>query len=195
MSSAKEREEAEKKACDLNSQGMNNYDNGHLEEALVLYRKALSVEDEGRVGQTQTRANTLHQIGLIILDNLNQSEEAERFLRQALEISIKVKGKESERTGITFGVLGGCLVEQGKLDEAEEFLKSAIIAYEKSGSSVESFLAFHLASSLQNLPGKLDEAEALQRKWLPISEKEFKTNSWEHSLSTFLRLHLLFTFT
>eukprot|EP00118_Oscarella_pearsei_P021873 m.248773 g.248773 ORF g.248773 m.248773 type:complete len:73 (+) comp40294_c0_seq23:204-422(+) len=70
MSSAKEREEAEKKACDLNSQGMNNYDNGHLEEALVLYRKALSVEDEGRVGQTQTRANS--EMNLILRITLEQ---------------------------------------------------------------------------------------------------------------------------
>eukprot|EP00118_Oscarella_pearsei_P021875 m.248782 g.248782 ORF g.248782 m.248782 type:complete len:107 (+) comp40294_c0_seq27:114-434(+) len=100
MSSAKKKEEAEKKALDLNSQGCSNYQNGLREEALVLYREALSVEDEGRVGQTETRADTLHQIGLILHD-LNQSEEAERFLRQALEMEIKVNGKENEFTGIS----------------------------------------------------------------------------------------------
>src|SRR5207247_5059564 len=57
--------------------------------------------------------------------------EAEKMLREALEIQRKSLGNENPRLGVALNNLGGALYRQGKLTDAAPLLREAVNLYRK----------------------------------------------------------------
>jgi tetratricopeptide (TPR) repeat protein len=115
----------------LNNLGGLNLMLGKPEEAIEYlkssYATALDADSEGEAAQATGSLAAVHL-------ELNDFEQAERFARQALGL---LEGRVDflHEIGSSQLVLGRALMEQGRLDEAEEAFRAADSSFEQLSSS------------------------------------------------------------
>eukprot|EP00118_Oscarella_pearsei_P019691 m.210319 g.210319 ORF g.210319 m.210319 type:complete len:187 (+) comp39745_c0_seq2:44-604(+) len=167
--------QAEKKALDLLRKGLKEDENGEVSNALSLFKEALSVLDEGHVVMTRTKASALHNIGWIYWD-LDDFAESERFSRQALEIKDKTPLTRGLSEAQTLRTLGSSLIYQGKLNEAEGVMKSAVTVFKKLNSPPKYLCLNCDLTTLYRYKESYLEAEQYSRKaldhHLQVSDKQ-----------------------
>ncbi len=164
------------------------WDLAQYEQSEELYRRALAMRQElvirarGDADAQLAVAETTSHLAAS-LDSLDKSEEAEVVYRQALHIRELVP--EDHRGGLTLWGSGGmswvgvqnnlamCLVGQGKLAEAEGYLRAVAQALQPEAPSPR------LAAAMGNLgfclweKGELDEAQTLLESGLAMKREVF----------------------
>ena len=103
---------------------------GKLEEAETLFRRALTVNE--RVLGTD-HPDTLNSVGWLgsLLHDQGKLEEAEAMYRRSLEASERVLGGDHPGTLSSTNNLGSLLKDQGRLEEAEVLFRRALEGSER----------------------------------------------------------------
>ena len=98
------------------------------------------------------------------LMNQGRFVEAEIEVRETLKEAIGLGGKESIKTGNILVLFGKILLSQGRLDDADKIIHSAIHTFENSGLSRDSFIIRKASMILgQILVAKLEFSEAMKQ--------------------------------
>ncbi|KAJ5738113.1 hypothetical protein N7493_001268 [Penicillium malachiteum] len=156
----------------LNSLGLLYSDQGKLQEAEEMFRRALAGREKA-LGPHHT--STLHTVNN--LGNLYSYQgkllEAEEMFRRALEGREKVLGLDHTSTLGTVNNLGNLYSYQGKLQEAEEMYQRALAGREKAlGPDHMSTLGtVNNLGNLYSYQGKLEEAEEMYQRALAGRKK------------------------
>ena len=109
--------------------------------------------------------SAINNLGALLI-HLRRFDEAEPYLREALEGRRRVLGKDHPTTLTSINNMGALLYNQGRLDEAEPYLRAALESCRRLFGKDHP----HTLSSIGNLSillhrqGKLDEAEKLARE-------------------------------
>lgn len=106
------------------------------DDAERAYRTAL--EEAEAPGQSEsTLADCLHRLGVYYDQNFRGSRaEAEKLLRRALSIRESIYGPLHRQVGATSLALGMLCRHDGRLDEGEEFYRSALRIFESTGDDL-----------------------------------------------------------
>ena len=182
------------------------WDLAQFEQAAELYRRALAMRQELVIhargdpdAQLAVAETTSHLASS--LDWMDKSEEAEMFYRQALHIRELVP--EDHRGGLTLwgsgmswvsvqNNLAMCLLGQGKLDEAERYLRAVAQALQPEAPSPR------LAAVMGNLgwclwdKGELEEAQTLLKSAVAMKREVLRPDDRRLAISLhdLGRLHL-----
>ena len=136
-------------------------------------RRAVVAEQAERLSTQRAQAaerraqDEARQLG-DALYQLGDLHQAERFLKDSLEMQKKVIGEENLEVATTLHSLGQVLIRQGKLTEAEPVLNQALTMRQELLGNRDPNLAdsFVSLASVFQLKGKLAEAEKLLRQAL-----------------------------
>jgi len=117
-------------------------------------------------------AGLLHEMGLYLVEHARYAE-AERYLRQALQIKQKVLPAEHSETATTLHELGRVSWNQGRYAEAERYWQQALQMYQKVLPAEHSYIAATLSAlGTVNLEqGKYVEAERYFQQALQMDQK------------------------
>jgi tetratricopeptide (TPR) repeat protein len=99
--------------------------NHRPEEALAMELRAIDVLEKGGVDQTSSGAGMLYNIALTY-DVLRRPADTERMLRRALAIEERLLDPDHPQIVAARVLLGGALLRQGRLDEAEKSLRETL---------------------------------------------------------------------
>ncbi len=113
----------------LNVLGKLNYHKGNYKEAKALYEQASQFVSSNRLTETALHAETLNHQGenfaaLADYENAIASHET------AYELRKKLFGPNNEKTGSSLQNLAGALRRNGKLLQAEDFYRKALVIHE-----------------------------------------------------------------
>lgn len=136
---------------------------GHFRDAEPLFQKAYDLSPAGG----RERAELQWNIGMLLRED-GRYDEAEIFLRGALELLNELWGPSHPRTTratLSLGILAG---DRGDFDQARELLSAADRALEEHlGPSHPERIAVWIHSArVERLAGDLDQAENLLRRAL-----------------------------
>ena len=128
------------------------------QDAIDVYKRALQIPENNTL-----YSNPILEMGMI-LDKLGNSRDAERYMRQALEIRTKLLSKDNLQITTAQQVLGGLLVNCKRYSEAEPLL---IESYQslKATTPINDQRRIEAARNLLTLYskwGKPDKAEQYQ---------------------------------
>jgi tetratricopeptide (TPR) repeat protein len=137
---------------------------GRFDAAIALSGRALSLTSPGSEDYVILSGN----LG-VIYQTRGDLDEAERWLRKALEIFEKLGRLED--MAIQYGNLGLIYRTRGDLDEAERWLRKELEIEEKLGRLEGMANAYGNLGLIYRTRGDLDEAERWHRKSLEIEEK------------------------
>lgn len=114
-------------------------------------------------------------------------DEAAKFGQQAVDLSIKIYGKNNRETAVAFTNLGVIYREKKKFRESVESLQKAVAVYESIPDlkSREQVTAYETLAFSQILSGKEKEAEANYLKAIETAENKFGKESKESFSPTF----------
>jgi CHAT domain-containing protein/tetratricopeptide (TPR) repeat protein len=165
-------------AVSLDNLGLVKHDTGAYSEAEKLHLEA--AEQFRRQGRELDYATALHNAGSLYLTM--GRPEAEGFLDRALAIRQALLPSASYGVATTLADLGRLRLEQGRLDDADDLLREAVDAFEKSGLPREHPDVMKALGNLQmvavasgrfadSLPLQLD-ALAQARRTLPPDHPE-----------------------
>ena len=145
---------------------------GDPEQALAISREALDIAKQTPEGDRSVSWG-MFNIASSLLD-LGRFSEAETLYRQALDHSVKYRGKVSYETGSYTANLGRALIKQGKVDEAEAMLQTSVSVFEKVPTGSSPYLLGVSWSNLGQLAyerGDLKTSEERLRKAIDVLEK------------------------
>lgn len=163
---------------------------GNTAEAGSLFRRNIDIERKlAKRGNldTRTMAYTLADYGGL-LDQM-ADKDAESYLREGLQYSHQLTGKDHVIAAMLYNDLGDVAYRKGDLSEAERMGRAAIDEYRKApeGKYVE------MATTLSNLgavlirEGKYDDAEPFVREGLDLRQK-LLGNAHPDTAMSFFRL-------
>ena len=142
------------------------------EKALIISREALAIAYQTPEGDRSVSWG-MFNIASSLLD-LGRFSEAEALYRQALDYSVKYGGKVSYETGSYTSSLGRVLVRQGKIEEAEAMLQTAVSIFEQVQTGSSPYLlgvSWDILGQLAYERGELDASEARLRTALEVLTK------------------------
>jgi tetratricopeptide (TPR) repeat protein len=151
-------------------------------EAEQLYRSALAARRKVLGADDRAIAESLNDLGLLLLQNQRDYSAAEPLFREALEINRRAFGNEHLEVSITLNNLGLLLRDTGRYGEAESLLREALVidrhvlGDEHPGVGV---VLNNLANLLQR-KGDLAGAESFYREALALNQKAFPNRPDEH---------------
>ncbi len=138
---------------------------------------------------------TLKQINQNVVSSYrNQKfDEAIKFGQQAVDLSLKIYGRENRETAVAYTNLGVIYRDKKKFKESIENLQKAVEVYESIPNlkSKEQITAFETLAFSQTLGGMEKEAESNYLKAVETAESKFGKESKE-SLSATLNLANLY---
>lgn len=134
---------------------------GDSAKAERFYRQNLEIADESKM-PLQYKLGYLAYLALTLSDQ-GKFDEAEKYLRQSIEILQQQSAFESIEITNLKTSLGSVLTEKGQLDEAEKNLKEAEQSYRKlqNPNSVPIFDNLRLQAQVLYKKGNFKEAEKL----------------------------------
>ncbi|CAN0251388.1 unnamed protein product [Scytosiphon promiscuus] len=146
---------------------------GDRDEAEVLLRRWLRIQEAKLGPEAVEVVNTLHELGFCVTES-GRLEEAEELLRRCLGVREAKLGPEDMEVANTLYQLGFCVQNAGRLEEAEEFLRRCLgIREAKLGpADVEVANTLYQLGLWVRESGRLEEAEELLRRCLGIREAE-----------------------
>jgi len=108
----------------------------------------------------------------LLYQQLGRFNEAEAFLKKALEIREDKLGKDHPLTAAIYHYLAGLYLHMGRFEEAETFYKKALEIVEKTpGKEIETASTYNNLAVLYRQMGRFEEAETFFKKALEIVEK------------------------
>ncbi len=132
---------------------------GQMDEALVLFRKALELADSSFQGQV------LRTLG-VLQENLGHMDLAQDLFQKSLMADRKTGNRASE--GITLGNLGVLYYHQGRMTEARDLFEKVLYMQTKSGNRAGKGIALGNLAIVQHKLGRIDEARSFYKKALEI---------------------------
>lgn len=126
---------------------------GRLEEALALFGQALRIDQAAR--NDRGIAVSSNELALVYEDR-GDLQQAEKLYRQSYLGFLKVGHRKN--AGVLAGNIGGILLLQGKLKDAEELLQSALALDHESGAKDAEAGAHRTLSELALQRGSLTHA-------------------------------------
>ena len=155
----------------MNQVGALLRDQGRLEEAAMLLRRAVAA-GERDAGQVVVTLASIHHLGWTLMDQ-GKYEEGELFCRRALEGRVKVLSVEHEDTLESMNNLAALVEDLDQLEEAEELYRRALKGREKvlGSEHPDTLTSVNNLAMLLEDRGQLEEAEAMYRRSLAGSEK------------------------
>jgi tetratricopeptide (TPR) repeat protein len=142
--------------------------------AMDPHTRALALRRQWQGDDHASTVNLLHLIGVALL-NQRRIDEAEPYIREALERTEGVLDEDDPVVLLSLNNLGGVLFSQGKLAEAEPFYERALAGRRRTlGPDHRSTLrSTSTMGSLLMLQGKLPESEAFFLKAYEGQERAF----------------------
>lgn len=112
-------------------------------------------------------------------------DEALKYARQALDLSIKILGADSKDTAVAYTNLGIILRDKRKFKDSIQNLQSAVEIYQKESDKNKENIArvFDILVGVQYLSGNVEEAEKSGLEALKIREELYGRESKEVYLS------------
>jgi tetratricopeptide (TPR) repeat protein len=142
-----------------NNLGGLNFLLGNTDEAIQLLKEAFAIALEtGRDADAGRAVNSLAQIHL----DIGQLEQAEEQARHALEL-LDGRVDYVDETGMAQLTLGRALLEQGRLDEADEAIAAAELSLSKLSSASHRAAAWVARGDLATRRGEHEKAAGLYR--------------------------------
>ena len=142
-----------------NNLGGLNFLLGNTDEAIQLLKEAFAIALEtGRDADAGRAVNSLAQIHL----DIGQLEQAEEQARHALEL-LDGRVDYVDETGMAQLTLGRALLEQGRLDEADEAIAAAELCLSKLSSASHRAAAWVARGDLATRRGEHEKAAGLYR--------------------------------
>jgi len=139
---------------------------GLWREWLTAGRRA--VEAAEKKDDKKALAGAFHNLG-IVLENLGDLDEAEKFYKESLKISEEIGDRVS--IAASLHQLGNIFLGRGDLDEAEKFYRESLKISEEIGARVSIAASLHQLGNIFLGRGDLDEAEKYYKKSLKIREE------------------------
>ena len=155
-----------------------------LRIASILEEVARWKESEDQLRPALAEATTLANARLVaiasnnlarLLHHTNRTEEAELFMRRALEIDEATFGNEHPAVARDLNNLAALLHDTNRIEEAEPMMRQALEIVEATFGNQHPTVAVHLnnlASLLQHT-NRIEEAEPMMRQALEIDEATF----------------------
>ena len=155
--------------------GTSFYLKARFAEAEPIYRRALTIVENGLGTDDQTVATCLNLLGLL-LNETGRHGEAEQYLRRALTISTARFGPDHSEVGGILVNLANALQGLHRTVEAETLYSQALAIFEekkgRDGPETASILS-NIADILRDA-NRLDEAESLYVRALKIDENSYE---------------------
>lgn len=154
----------------LISLAANLQDQRDLAEAEGVMRAALEMRRRMFGHASPEVAETLHGMAYILIEQ-KRAQEAEPLVRQALEIEQRLG--RSEQIAVATSTLGWCLMDSGKLEDAEAAMLDAVERVRRLPGDNEIALAGRLTflSAVLRARGKDVEVEAAVREAIAIRSR------------------------
>ncbi|MFO7550060.1 MAG: toll/interleukin-1 receptor domain-containing protein [Haliea sp.] len=153
--------------------GLNQFDQGNLEQAELRLREALDLRWRILGEEPHPHlAENLNNLALVVMTAGNY-DEAESLYRDALAMNRRLYGESHPEVALSLGELGGMYRNQGNLPKAEASYREAL-AMQRDLLGDEHPEVARLMSSLAFIyhdKGSLDEAMALSTAALEIQRK------------------------
>lgn len=164
-----------------------------LPSALVHAEEAVDAAErlpEGHPDRNRLVGLCAHTVGLV-RDDLGQPDQAAILYARALDHKIEALGANAVEVASTRNVLGNCLLLEGRLDEAQPLLESAVEVLAARAPESD-----HLAAACNNLGllhlrrGDLERAEPLLERSLALRERRADPEALARTLDSIGDLHL-----
>ena len=149
-------------------------DTNRIEEAELLMRRALEIDEAGFGELHPTVAIRLNNLAMLLRDT-NRIEKAEPLMRRALEIDVAALGEQHPNVAIRLNNLAMLLQDTNRIEEAEPLMRRALNIDEAAFGEQHP----NVARDLNNLAmllmdtNRIDEAELPTRRALEISVATF----------------------
>lgn len=163
-------------ATGLNAQAILLHKQGKIERAATAYRQAAGIYQYA--GDPGDYEDAINHYGLALCQ-LGRFGEAERNLRESVELLRRNRAAISRRLGIRLVSLGGCLTEAGRAAEAEPLLREGLATIERDVGPKHAWMPIaliKLAESLADL-GRTEEASRLAEHALRLFRHQFGPDS------------------
>ena len=156
----------------LNNTALSLFKAGDPDEAELLYRRAIAIDNKTLSPDDPERAWALNNLGLL-LKRKGDYEHAEPLYQQAIGIREKALGPEDSALAQSLNNLGMLFLAEGKADQAEPLLLRALNMRKTVLPPDDPDLAesFNNVALVLEGKGEIDAAEALYRKALAIDER------------------------
>jgi serine/threonine protein kinase/tetratricopeptide (TPR) repeat protein len=151
---------------------------GRSTDAVAQLRRALEQQRTLRGdGDDPDVASIMNLLGMALAD-LNQLDEAERFLRDAQAMRTRLEGPGSVKAAESGGNLATVLSDRGNLEAAEVLLRETADVYRKRQvEPVDRLTNLYNLSAVLQRRGKLDEAERVLRESLELLDSSIHADS------------------
>ncbi|OYE03417.1 tetratricopeptide repeat protein [Nostoc sp. 'Peltigera membranacea cyanobiont' 232] len=146
--------------------GMLKNHKGDVDEAIALYNQSLEIKE--RIGDVQSKAETLNQLGHIYADK-GEVDEAIALYNQSLEITERTGNVQSK--GVTLHSLGMIYADKGEVDEAIALYNQSLEITERIRNVQGKAATLYSLGNLYANKGEVDEAIALFNQSLEITER------------------------
>jgi tetratricopeptide (TPR) repeat protein len=139
---------------------LDNSGEEHREEAARLYQEAL--EGMKAIGHKKDGiASTMGNLA-VTLTRLGRKEEAEKLLRDALDLQVEALGPRHPFVGVRHNSLAFNLMGQARYDDAEPHLRAALdIQRETLGDHIDTGISLYNLAQNLGYQGKWEEGEPL----------------------------------
>ncbi|MBK9143448.1 MAG: tetratricopeptide repeat protein [Candidatus Melainabacteria bacterium] len=162
----------------LNNLATLNYRQGKYREAESLFRRTLAIWEKTPGRDHPDYALGMSNLALVLRDQGNL-EEAERLYRHALSVQEANLGAESTQVATTLSNIATLLAGKGpdNFKEAEEFFRRSVNIWQAAldkgmiEENADLLLTLHNLAELYLDENKLDQAEAVCKQCLALSEK------------------------
>ena len=149
---------------------------GRAEEAVSDFLRVLALLKGDTGDIPYIRASTLNNLGLAYQD-LGDLDKAEAYAMQALEIIRTLPGMEAEIASSGNNLASLCL-RRGRLDEAERWLREAMVYYESPAGEHDPHFAnaYATLAALHRRQNRLEEALECYKQAASAVERFFGKN-------------------
>lgn len=147
---------------------------GALEDALVLYRHVLEIQNASFGAMSLPTADTLNHIA-DVLTKLGKIDEAACCLEDSIEIKESNLGEEHSSVAAGLQVMARLMLDQGKLEDALNVYDRSLEIAKKTLGEEHSLVAKILRSKARVLhdQGKLEEAFGFYMQSLELLKKNY----------------------
>jgi len=153
---------------------------GRIDEAEALYLESIERKRRSLGPMHPSVANSLGQLGSLLLEDRGDAEGAEALYREALEIRRSALGARHPYVAVSMNELAGALRAEGELDDSEAMYRSALALRREVLEPGHPFVAYSLVGLAEVLID-LDRptaAEPLLREALQIREVALPADHW-----------------
>ena len=148
----------------VNNLGLLLKEQGKLEEAEVLSRRALEGSERVLGVDHPDTLNSVNKLGSLLQDQ-GKLEEAEVLFRRALEGKERVLGVDHPHTLTSMYNLAGLLEQKGDLSSAESFARRSLEGYASRNMTTDVEDGVNQLTGILQAQNKTEEASAIEEQY------------------------------